>query len=264
MELTIIGCSGSFAGPDSAASCYLVGGEDEAGRTWRILLDLGSGGLGAIQRHLSLPQIDGIFVSHLHPDHCIDLAGLHIAVRWDPRGWPGQPIPLWGPADTHPYLARTHGIGLEPGLSGSFGFHPWAPGEPVRLGPFTVQAFPVLHPAPEPYAIRVTHELAGRRSVLAYSGDSDACPGLVDAARAADLFLCEAAFQEGRDDAIRGVHLTGVRAGQVAAEADVGHLMLTHLPVWNDPAVARAEASRTYAGPICVAEDSRTYAIPPR
>ena len=59
MELTIIGCSGSFAGPDSAASCYLVSGEDEAGRTWRILLDLGSGGLGAIQRHQRKPSHRG-------------------------------------------------------------------------------------------------------------------------------------------------------------------------------------------------------------
>jgi len=34
MRLTVVGCSGSFPGPDSAASCYLIEVED-ADRTWR-------------------------------------------------------------------------------------------------------------------------------------------------------------------------------------------------------------------------------------
>lgn len=264
MDLTIIGCSGSFAGPSSAASCYLVTGADDDGRIWRIVLDMGSGALGSIQRHIGLDQIDGIFVSHLHPDHCIDLAGLHIAVRWDPRGWAHGRIPLWGPADTHAYLAHTHGIGLDPGLTGSYDFHAWQPGTVVELGPFRVEAFPVLHPAPEAYGIRVTHRQAGLSTVLSYSGDSDACPGLTRCAQDADLFLCEAAYQEGRDDAVRGVHLTGLRAGQTAAEARAGHLVLTHLPIWNDPEALLAEARQAYDGPLCVARAERTYPVRPR
>ena len=55
---------------------------------------------------------------------------------------------------------------------------------------------------------------------LTYSGDTDSCHGLEDAARDADVFLCEAAFHEGRDDAIKGVHLTGKRAGEAAAAAE--------------------------------------------
>ena len=51
MRLTIVGCSGSYAGPASPASCYLVQ-EEQDGRTWSLLLDLGSGALGALQRHL--------------------------------------------------------------------------------------------------------------------------------------------------------------------------------------------------------------------
>ena len=50
MRLTIVGCAGSFPGPDAPASCYLVEAEAE-GRTWRILLDLGSGALGVLQRY---------------------------------------------------------------------------------------------------------------------------------------------------------------------------------------------------------------------
>ena len=58
--------------------------------------------------------------------------------------------------------------------------------------------------------------------MLTYSGDTDSCRGLEEAARDADMFLCEAAFEEGRDDAIKGVHLTGKRAGEAAAAAGSG------------------------------------------
>ncbi|MPZ04537.1 MBL fold metallo-hydrolase, partial [Micrococcus luteus] len=89
--------------------------------------------------------------------------------------------------------------------------------------------------------------------VLTYSGDTDACEGLVEAARDADVFLCEAAFHEGRDDGIDGVHLTGRRAGETAAQAGARKLLLTHLPVWNDPQRAVQEARAVYDGPLAVA-----------
>ena len=48
MRVHVIGCCGSFAGPEGAASSYLLEHEDEAGRTWRVLMDLGSGAFGII------------------------------------------------------------------------------------------------------------------------------------------------------------------------------------------------------------------------
>ncbi|MFC2656724.1 MAG: MBL fold metallo-hydrolase, partial [Rothia dentocariosa] len=90
------------------------------------------------------------------------------------------------------------------------------------------------------------------------------CDGLIKAARGADLFLCEAAYQEGRDDALRGIHLTGKRAGEAAQEAGVRNLLLTHLPVWNDPDIARAEAQSAFDGPVGVAEVAASYRVHPR
>ena len=97
--------------------------------------------------------------------------------------------------------------------------------------------------------------------MLTYSGDTDTAPGLVEAAQGADLFLCEAAFHEGRDDAIDGVHLTGKRAGVMATAADVGRLLLTHIPVWNDPLVTAQEARTTYDGQLAVAVSGVTYTV---
>ncbi|RUP75086.1 MBL fold metallo-hydrolase, partial [Corynebacterium propinquum] len=88
--------------------------------------------------------------------------------------------------------------------------------------------------------------------VLTYSGDTDACEGLVEAARDADVFLCEAAFHEGRDDVIDGVHLTGRRAGETAAQAGARKLLLTHLPVWHAPQRAGQEDREVYDAPLCL------------
>ena len=59
MKVTIIGCSGSFPGPTSPASCYLLQAEHQ-GRVWSIVLDLGNGSLGVLQRHIvaAFAQLD--------------------------------------------------------------------------------------------------------------------------------------------------------------------------------------------------------------
>ena len=84
MRLTVVGCSGSYPGPESPASCYLVEADDADGRTWRILLDLGSGALGALQRYADPLGIDAVFLSHLHADHCLDLCGYYVLRRYHP------------------------------------------------------------------------------------------------------------------------------------------------------------------------------------
>ena len=110
MKLTIIGASGSFPGPGSPASCYLLTAEGVAEdgvtpRTWRILLDLGNGALGVLQRYVELEDLDGILLSHLHPDHFMDLCGMHVAIRWNPAGWDRGRLPVYGPAGTADRIA---------------------------------------------------------------------------------------------------------------------------------------------------------------
>ena len=83
----------------------------------------------------------------------------------------------------------------------------------------------------------------------------------MEAARDSDLFLCEAAFQEGRDDAIDGVHLTGKRAGEAARQAGVARMLLTHIPVWTDESVVLEEARAEYDGELAVAVSGVTYGV---
>ncbi|MCZ2404123.1 MBL fold metallo-hydrolase [Paenarthrobacter sp. Z7-10] len=265
MKLTIVGCSGSFPGPQSPASCYLITAHDGV-RPWRILLDLGSGALGAVQKYMDLQDIDAIFLTHLHPDHCMDLCGLHVAVRWDPAGWQAGRIPVWGPAATADRLATAYGLDPNPGMREEFDFHCWTERDTVQLGPFRITPYAVNHPIPEAYALRVeATEYDGtgvdRVSKLAYSGDTDSCSGLEEAARDVQLFLCEAAFEEGRDDGIRDVHLTGKRAAEAAAKANARRLLLTHLPVWTDANTVVAEAKGAYSGEVAAAVAGVHYSI---
>ncbi|MDQ1641319.1 MAG: hypothetical protein QOJ90_670, partial [Actinomycetota bacterium] len=79
MRLTVIGCSGSFPGPDSPASCYLVEADG-----FRVVVDLGNGALGPLQRHCAIGDIDAVLLSHLHPDHVMDVLSLYVARSYDP------------------------------------------------------------------------------------------------------------------------------------------------------------------------------------
>ena len=256
MRLTVVGCAGSFPGPDSAASCYLVQAEDADGRTWTVALDLGSGSLGPLQTHVDPAEIDAIGLSHLHPDHMADLCGLYVFLKYRPGGRDvpvrRAPLPVHGPFGTASRLADAYG--LEPGenMADHLAVHTWRPGRAVQVGPMTLTPVAVEHPVPA-YGVRVqgpSEDDPSRLVTLAYTGDSDACAGVDELARGADVLLAEAAFVEGRDDAIRGIHLTGRRAAQAAAEAGSHRLVLTHIPAWNDPAVTLAEARAVYAGPV--------------
>ncbi|WP_370250487.1 MBL fold metallo-hydrolase [Nocardioides sp.] len=260
MKVTIVGCSGSYPGPESPASCYLLeatgpdatGGEE---RTWRILLDLGNGALGALQRHVDALTIDAVFLSHLHADHCLDLCGYYVMRKYHPTG--AQPrIPVYGPHSAAARIATAYDLPIDPGMTEEFDFVEYEDGEALTVGPFTVLPVRVNHPV-EAYALRVTGP-AGE--VLAYSGDTATTPALPQAAAGADLFLCEASFRDG-DENPPDIHLTGSEAGQAATEAGVKRLVLTHIPPWFDEQGRLEEARTTFSGPLELAVRGAVYEI---
>ncbi|MFI6900994.1 MBL fold metallo-hydrolase [Nonomuraea sp. NPDC050394] len=249
MKVTIVGCSGSFPGPDSPASCYLLEAEG-----FRLLLDFGSGALGALQRHIDLYDVDAICLTHLHADHCLDLCGYHVARTYGPAA-PYPKVPVYAPKDASRRLAAAYGMPEEPGLETAFDFVALAPGN-FEIGPFTVTAGRVNHPV-ETYGFRAAH--AGRS--VAYSGDTGESEELVRLADGADLLLCEASFLEG-PGLPRGLHLTGRQAAEHAAKAGVGRLVLTHLVPWHDRLRVLDEASTGgFAGPIELARSGAVYEL---
>lgn len=253
MRLTIIGCSGSYPGPESPASCYLLEadvGDGDDQRTWRILLDLGNGSLGVLQRHADALSVDAVFFSHLHPDHCSDLCGFYVLRKYHPDG-AQAPIPVYGPTGVAARMSEAYGLPDGAGMSDVFDFQEYA--GPVTVGPFSVLPVPVEHPV-EAYGLRIT---AGQ-STIGYSGDTAPCDGLDEVAAGAGLFLCEASFRD-VDDNPPGIHLTGVDAGAAAERARAGRLVLTHVPPWFERDGMLAEARTTFSGPVELADVGTTW-----
>jgi ribonuclease BN (tRNA processing enzyme) len=253
MKLTVVGCAGSFAGPDSPASCYLVEAPFEGG-TYRLVLDLGSGALGDLQRYCDLRDIDAIALSHLHADHCFDLSGMFVVSKYHPDGALPR-IPILAPAGAGEYLAMLYGPEQPPLMTEQFDFQNWVEGQTVQLGPFAVTCRLVDHPVPA-YAMRIATD----SHTLVYSGDTGRTDTLVELAEDADIFLCEASFVESADNP-PNLHLTGAEAGDFATRARVGRLLITHIPAWTDRGEVESDVKSTWDGPCELVSAGSTYVL---
>ncbi len=252
-ELAVVGCSGSGPGPTSAASCYLVR-TTAAGTTTTVLLDLGSGAFGALLGMIDPRTVDAIVLSHLHADHCLDMCAWDVAAAHSATApWP--PVATYAPAGAYERLARAAEVDdpAEAELARSFDFRVPAEGTSVRVGPLEVRLARVDHPV-EAYAVRVD----APDGTLVYSGDTGPCAALTELARGADVLVAEATFADpidtpGAPAPPAGLHLTGRQAGECAAAAGVGTLVLTHVPAWEEPGARAAEAGRVFTGRIVLA-----------
>jgi ribonuclease BN (tRNA processing enzyme) len=243
MRLTVLGCSGSIPGPDSPAAGYLV----RAGG-FALGLDLGNGTLGAMQRHLDPFDLGGLALSHLHPDHCADTTALVVYLRYHPRRPVARPrLPVYGPSETASRLAAAAASSAAElatsDLSDVFDIRPLGGGT-VQIGPFELTSAPVAHPC-EAYALRVRHGGV----TLVYTGDSGPCDELSKLAAGADVLLAEATWTD-HPSRPKDLHLSGLQAGQLAAAAGVGRLLVTHVAPWIDRSAVLAEASQAFDGPV--------------
>jgi ribonuclease BN (tRNA processing enzyme) len=276
MRLTIVGSSGSMSGPGGAASGYLVQAPDATGRTWSVLLDIGPGAFGQLMNHLEPRQLDALILSHLHPDHMVDVTSLHVFLRYHPAG-ELPAIRTVGPVQTAERIGGVCWLSPEE-VARQFDIEHHEDGRVITVGPLRIEAFAVRHPVPA-FGVRIDgpSEVGSGTVSLAYTGDTDSCAAAARLADGVDLLLAEASFQEGREDFIRGIHLTGLRAGRLAAgtgdddggpmpagervSAPVGRLVLTHLPPWTDADVVTAEARRAYDGPVDVATPGASWTL---
>ena len=237
MRLTVLGCAGTFPGPDSPCSGYLV--EHDG---YRLVVDLGAGALGALQRHIGLLDVDAVYVTHLHADHCIDLLAYSYARRYHPDGIPPA-LPVYGPPGTAARICASFEAPPTDGLLEVYDFREVSAGT-HQIGPFTVTTDRMNHPV-ECHGLRIE---AGGRS-LAYSADTGRSEALVGLACGVDLFLCEASWSDSPANP-PDIHLSGREAGEHATKAGAARLLLTHVVAFTDPAVVLAEARGSYDGPV--------------
>lgn len=248
MELTVLGCSGTWPNEGTATSGYLVRHDG-----FNLYMDAGTGTLANLQRHIGLSEIHGIVITHEHPDHFVDLYPTFYALHYGELGEPG--LPVYVPLGFSHKLADVVSIDSQVAMRTAFDLHEVAPGEGFELGPFRVKTEPMEHlglPA-------LGYRLAADGVVLAYTGDSGPAPDVEILAREADLFLSEATWQD-RDDLLP-FHMSSRQAAVHARECGAARLALTHIWPTLDREVSRTQAAEEFDGPIDVAADGLSIEV---
>ncbi len=243
MRLTILGCSGSIPGPNTAASGYLLEAEG-----FLMAVELGNGTLSRLQTVADPFDLDALVLTHLHPDHCADVSALTVLRRYHPAPpYPARPrlLPLHAPEDAPTRLANAYAPNeaerAVTDLSDVYDFQALRAGT-VKIGPFDVTALEVEHPTTA-FGLRISY--GGR--ILTYTGDTGPCAALGELADGVDVLLAEASWTDAPTRPA-GVHLSGKQAGELAREAGVGRLLLTHIAPWTDPGAILAEADAEFPG----------------
>lgn len=242
MQLTILGSGTAIPVPDRFPAGYLLQGDGTA-----AMVDCGPGSLRRLaQAGCGLQDLDAVLLTHYHTDHCADLAALLFALR-SPVYAGRRPLRVFGAPGLERLVSKLTEAWpwLQP-RGYELLLHELAPGG-FRVGPFAATAVPIRHTAQS-----LGYRVADATGTIAFSGDADECDELVELARGADLFVCDAATPDGQK--LDG-HLTPGLAAGYAARADARTLVLTHFYPACDGHDLCAMAAERFAGPIVVASD---------
>jgi len=256
MRVTVLGKSPSWQDAGGACSGYLV---QEGGCT--VLLDCGNGVFGKLREVVDYVDVDAVVLTHLHADHFLDLVPFAYALTYAPRQqpvpvdrWPGTDDParpaLHAPPGAHDVFRRVVGAwGNDDLIESAFALREYEAADALDIGELAV-AFGEVDHFVQTFAVGFTSRASGRRFVFgADTGPSDA---LVEFARDADVLMVEATLPRPERDGKRG-HLTPAEAGEHAARAGVGRLVLTHISDELDTGWAREEAQAAFGGAVEVA-----------
>jgi ribonuclease BN (tRNA processing enzyme) len=242
VELIVLGSSGAWPGPGQAASGYLLREEG-----YNVVLDLGTGALSNLQRHLPHHEIDAIVLSHEHLDHTLDLYPLFYARFFHPEPLP--PLPVVTPPGLFDRINKLEDNNGVRDMLASFEMREVEPGDGFELGPFRLQTRLLPHWVPN---IGMRIESGG--TLLCYTGDTGPSEEIVAVARDAHLLVTEASWLDGPDDR-PPYHLTAKQSGEHAARAGAQRLLLSHFWPGNDRDLSRSEAAEQFDGEILLAEE---------
>lgn len=233
MKLTALGVWGGYPTRDAGTTSYLLQSEEG----FNLLLDAGSRAVTELEHELSPNDLDAIILSHYHEDHIADLGALR-QYRQLQTVKP-EMLPIYGHQENEYEFSKLSLENVSEGIA-------YDVENGTSVGPFDIQFLKTVHPV-ICYAMRIVERATGQ--VLIYTGDTGYFAELVDFSKDADILLADVYFF--KDKAKMPNHLSSVEAGEIAAQANVKKLVLTHLPQVGDLQVLREEAQEA-AGNIPV------------
>lgn len=226
LTLKVIGCGDAFASGGRNHSCFFLK-INRAG----VLLDLGGTAFAGLKQHsVDQSQVDYIIISHLHGDHYGGLPYFLLDAGVKKRS---KPLTIVGPKGLREKTLALLAL-LYPGTRVmeklSIRFVAFEEPMPLSFPDFQLRAMPVIHSkATDPHGIR----LETQQKVIAYSGDTEWTPVLLDLSENADLFICECNFYQSHIPGhlsyrVLQKHLPDITAKRICLN-HLGPDMLAHL-----------------------------------
>lgn len=261
MELTILG-SGTYQPQlNRHPSSYLVKVNKQ-----NLIFDFGRGIMDQLLKlNLTYADIDVIFITHTHADHCEELGSfLHIAVAEPATKEYSKKIlavnnkcrtkdlTIYGPRGikkTVQYLLKAFNIAHHK-PEHKIEIKELKDGDLVKSKGWTVKSYRVVHTLNmNCFAYRIM----SKNKVLAYSGDTGDCKGLRQACKNSDLAIIETSWPK---EFKPWGHMSGDKVGQVAQETKVKKLVLTHIAPYSLKNFnLKKEVKKFYKGPVVIAKD---------
>lgn len=242
MKATVVGYWGAFPKANEATTGYLF--EHEG---FQLLIDCGSGVVSKLQNFTSLEKLNAVILSHYHHDHIADLGVLQYGrMIKGILGEVDKELPIYGHIQDQDNFEKLTREGVTKGIA-------YSSEQTLQAGPFSIQFMRTNHPT-VCYAMRLT---AGDNSVV-FTADTTYMEEFIDFSSNADLLIAESSFYDGQDAAPAG-HMTCTEAAAIAQRANVGQLLLTHLPHFGNVDELLVQASSLYKGPISLATTGWTW-----
>lgn len=254
MHLDVIGAGPAYTDrPGATGASYLLRLDDSS-----VLLDLGHGSFARLAATIDPATLDAVVISHLHPDHFIDLVALRHYLRWEQ---PRRRVRVIGPAGLADRLDALHD---EPGFSAAaLDVEPLSEGI-FMVASFEIQAARVTHTASS-FGFRVFEAAEGggdpTRPGLVYSGDCGRAEDLDVLARPGDTLLSEVSFGPG--PVVPGAgHLDGPAVGALANRVGAGRVLLTHIQMGFDREATVESVRARFDGPVELVDPGYETTIP--
>lgn len=247
LALDIVGAGPAYTDrPGAVGAAYLVRHGSDA-----ILLDLGQGAFTNLAGVVEPSTLTAVVVSHLHPDHFVDLVPLRHYLRYEFE--PPRRMRVVGPAGLGGRLDALHD---QPGFAAAVLDLEDLEEGTRALGSLSLEARPVRH-TPDSHAFRVS---AAGRPGLVYSGDCGAAEDIAPLIRPGDTLLAEATF--GADPVEPGSnHLNAHDLGRLAADTGVARLLITHVLMGRDRARTLAAAAAIAGAPVAIVDPGDRFEI---
>ena len=244
LSVTILGSGTCVPSVRRSSPAILVRGDGK-----HLLLDIGSGTMRRLAEiGVFVHDIDLIFLSHFHPDHCSDLVPFLFATKYAFNQARTKELHLMGGPGLHDLL---HGLQKVFGrwiVPEGYPFHLHEAKGMIPFENFILKTLPLTH-SESSIGLRV--EIPGGKA-LVYSGDTDYCENIIELAKEADLLILECSLPDGMK--VEG-HLFPSLAGRIARESLCKRLLLTHFYPPCDEHDLMRDVKKEFTGEIILAED---------